>query len=228
MSLEVLLQNSPWMTGLNAAEQNKVRNEILVRQVPVEGFVCRRGQSAEYWFGVISGVVKINNVARNGKSTTLLGVAPGAWFGEGSLLKEEDRRYDATALRDSELALMPKQTFLWLLDNSIFFNRFLISQLNKRLGQFIGAMENERLLDVDARVARSLAAMFDSWYPQQTMMLKISQEEIGQLAGLSRQRVNSALKVLESCGLIRVSYGEIHVHDLDKLSKFHSPGAENN
>jgi len=226
MSLEVLLQNSPWMLGLNAAQQDKVRSDIQIKRIPAEGFVCRRGQAADYWFGVISGVVKINNIAANGKSTTLLGLAPGAWFGEGSLLKEESRRYDAVTLRDSDLALMHKSTFLWLLDNSIFFNRFLISQLNKRLGQFIGAMENERLLDVDARVARSLAAMFDAWYPQQTMMLKISQEEVGQLAGLSRQRVNTSLKVLEECGLIRVSYGEIHVIDLEKLSTFYSAEVE--
>ena len=149
-------------------------------------------------------------------------MAPGSWFGEGSLLKEEPRRYDAVTLRDSELALMPKATFIWLLDSSIFFNRFLISQLNKRLGQFIGAMENERLLDVDARVARSLAAMFDDWYPKQMMALKISQEEVGQLAGLSRQRVNGALKVLEERGLIRVAYGEIHILDIQKLSTFDS------
>ena len=226
MSLEVLLQNSQWMSGLNAAEQNKVRSDIQVKHIPAEGYVCRRGHAADYWFGVISGVVKINNIAPSGKSTTLLGLAPGAWFGEGSLLKEESRRYDAVTLRDSELALMPRATFLWLLDNSIFFNRFLISQLNKRLGQFIGAMENERLLDVDARVARSLAAMFDAWYPQQSMMLKISQEEVGQLAGLSRQRVNTSLKVLEEHGLIRVNYGEIHVIDLEKLSTFHSSEAD--
>jgi len=226
MSLEVLLQNSPWMSGLNAAEQNKVRADIQIKQIPAEGYICRRGQAADFWFGVISGVVKINNVAPSGKSTTLLGLAPGSWFGEGSLLKEESRRYDAITLRDSELALMPRATFLWLLDQSIFFNRFLISQLNKRLGQFIGAMENERLLDVDARVARSLAAMFDAWYPQQSMMLKISQEEVGQLAGLSRQRVNSALKVLEERGLIRVCYGEIHILDFEKLSTFDSTSQE--
>lgn len=222
MPLEVLLANSPWMMGLNAAEQNKVRSDIVIKKMPTDAFICRRGQLADYWYGVVSGIVKINNVSPNGKSTTLLGVAPGSWFGEGSLLKDEPRRYDAVTIRDSELALMPKATFIWLLDNSIFFNRFLISQLNKRLGQFIGAMENERLLDVDARVARSLAAMFDDWYPKQTMMLKISQEEVGQLAGLSRQRVNSAFKVLEERGLIRVSYGEIHILDIGKLSTFDS------
>lgn len=222
MPLEELLNNSPWMSGLNAAEQSKVRSDIVIKNIPADEFVCRRGQLAEHWYGVVNGVVKINNVSPNGKSTTLLGVAPGSWFGEGSLLKEEPRRYDAVTLRDSELALMPKATFIWLLDSSIFFNRFLISQLNKRLGQFIGAMENERLLDVDARVARSLAAMFDDWYPKQMMALKISQEEVGQLAGLSRQRVNGALKVLEERGLIRVAYGEIHILDIQKLSTFDS------
>ena len=110
MSLEVLLQNSPWMSGLNVAEQNKVRADIHIKKIPTEGYVCRRGQTADFWFGVISGVVKINNVAPSGKSTTLLGLAPGAWFGEGSLLKEESRRYDAVTLRDSELALMPRAT----------------------------------------------------------------------------------------------------------------------
>jgi CRP-like cAMP-binding protein len=222
MSIDVLFQNSPWMTGLGQAEQVKVRRDVQTKIVPADGFVCHRGEEANYWVGVVSGVVKINNVAQNGKSTTLIGLAPGAWFGEGSLLKDEPRRYDAIALRDSELAFLPKSTFLWLLDNSISFNRYLIDQLNKRLGQFIGAIENERLLNVDERVARSLATMFNVWYPKQMMMIKISQEEVGQLAGLSRQRVNSSLKVLEEQGLVRLSYGEIHILDLEKLSTFQS------
>jgi CRP-like cAMP-binding protein len=226
MTLEVLLQNSLWFVGLSAHEQNRVRGDLHVKRIKAEGFVCRRGMAAEHWYGVISGVVKINNVAQSGKSTTLLGVAPGGWFGEGSLLKEESRRYDATALRDAELALMPKSTFLWLLDTSISFNRCLITQLNKRLGQFIATTENERLLDVDARVARALASLFDDWYPQQLMALKISQEEVAQLAGLSRQRVNTALKVLEREGLIRVSYGEIHILNLEGLCTFYAAGEE--
>lgn len=225
MSVEFLLANSPWMQGLNAAEQNRVRQDVVVKTFDAESFVCRRGERANHWIGVISGVVKINNVSMAGKSTTLIGLAPGAWFGEGSLLKEEPRKYDAVALRACELAFISKHTFIWLLDNSIQFNRFLITQLNKRLGQFIGAIENERLLDVDTRVARSLATMFNAWYPKQTLMLKISQEEVGQLAGLSRQRANAALKTLEEHGLIRVSYGEINILDLDGLSQFNATEA---
>ncbi len=116
---------------------------------------------------------------------------------------------------------MPRATFTWLLDSSIAFNRFLLLQLNERLGQFIGQVEYDRLLDVEARVARCLAAMFNPYlYPRTEMELQISQEEIGYLSGISRQRVNQALKVLEAEGLIRVEYGGIHVLDLPRLRNF--------
>jgi CRP-like cAMP-binding protein len=223
MSIDVLFQNSSWMTGLSDEEQERVKKDVQTKTILAGGYVCRRGEAPNFWIGVISGVIKVNNVTQSGKSTTLIGLAPGAWFGEGSILKEETRLYDAIAIQDSDIAFLPKGTFLWLLDRSIYFNRYLINQLNKRLGQFIGAMENERLLNVDERVARSLATMFNAWYPKQTMMIKISQEEVGQLAGLSRQRVNSSLKALEENGLISLSYGEIHILDLEKLSTYCNP-----
>ena len=140
MPVDFLLDHSPWMQGLNAAEQNKVRQDVQVKTFNAESFVCYRGEKANHWIGVINGVVKINNVSLSGKSTTLIGLASGAWFGEGSLLKEELRKYDAIAMGSCELAFISKHTFTWLLDNSIQFNRFLINQLNKRLGQFIGAI----------------------------------------------------------------------------------------
>ena len=108
------------------------------------------------------------------------------------------------ALRESRVALMPRATFNALLDGSIAFNRFLLVQLNERLGQFIGQVEYDRLLDVEARVARCLAAMFNPHlYPATGAQLQISQEEIGYLSDLSRQRVNQALKSLEQAGLLR-------------------------
>ena len=220
MSLEVLLANSAWLQALTPEEQIRVKSDIFVKKTQSEAYVCRRGDPAGYWMGVINGFVKINNVGLSGKSTTLIGLAPGSWFGEGSLLKKETLLYDVVALGNTELALMPKETFFWLLDRSISFNRYLISQLNERLGQFIGAMENERLLDVESRLARSIATMFKTWSPMKEMVLKISQEEVGQLAGLSRQRVNAALKVLEEHQLIKMSFGEIHILNLEGLSKF--------
>jgi CRP/FNR family transcriptional regulator, cyclic AMP receptor protein len=94
-------------------------------------------------------------------------------------------------------------------------------QLNERLAQFITAVENERLLEPDARVARSVAGLFNPvLYPDQTQDVLLSQEEIGYLSGVSRQRVNQALRVLDKAGLLRVEYGRIRVLDLEGLRAF--------
>ncbi|MBN4667463.1 Crp/Fnr family transcriptional regulator [Pandoraea nosoerga] len=221
MSLETLLQRSAWAQGLTPEQRERVVSEIQVRPVENGGYVCRKGDPTDAWFGVIEGLVKITTVSASGKSVTFTGVPAGAWFGEGSVLKHEIRKYDVMALRDSVLAHMPIATFDWLLDTSIPFNRFLTLQLNERLGQFIAAVEHERLLDTDARVARSLSSMFNpNLYPSDDNTVQISQEELSYLAGVSRQRVNLALKVLEQAGLVKVDYGVLTILDLEGLREF--------
>jgi CRP-like cAMP-binding protein len=219
--LKHMLQASQWMRTLNAEQRSRVESEIIVRHCPAESFVCRRNERVDHWVGVIEGLVKMANLSADGKPTTFTGVSSGGWFGEGSLLKEEPRRYDIIALRDSQIALMPRAVFMWLLDNSIGFNRFLLIQLNERLGQFIAMVERDRLLGPDARVARSIAAMYNPHlYPGLGPHLPISQEEIGYLAGISRQRANQALKALEQAGLLRVEYGGVTVIDAEGLRKY--------
>lgn len=221
MSLKTLLQRSVWAQGLTPAQRERVVAEIQVRPVENGGYVCRKGDPTHAWFGVIEGLVKIATASASGKSVTFTGVPAGAWFGEGSVLKREIRKYDVMALRDSVVAHMPIATFDWLLDTSIPFNRFLTLQLNERLGQFIAAVEHERLLDTDARVARSLSSMFNpTLYPSDDNTVQISQEELSYLAGVSRQRVNLALKVLEQAGLVKVDYGVLTILDLEGLREF--------
>lgn len=171
-----------------------------------------------HWVGVIEGLLKLGIGSPDGKMATLTGVPAGGWFGGGSLLRTEPRRYDDVALRNSRVALMPRVTFYHLLDSSIGFNRFLLLQLNERLAQFIAMLEYERLLDPDARVARCLAWLFNPFlYPGIGQRLQVSQEEIGFLSGVSRQRVNRALHVLEGASLLRIEYGGVTVLDVDGL-----------
>ena len=220
-TLGEMLKASLWSRSLSPEQLRRVEGETLARQVPSGGFVCRKGEPVEHWIGVVDGLVKMTNLSADGKPTTFTGLPTGGWFGEGSLLKNEPRKDDVVALRNSQVAYMPKATFNRLLDTSIEFNRFLLIQLNERLGQFIAMVEYDRLLEPDARVARSLAAMFNPHlYPGIGPQLHISQEEIGYLAGLSRQRANQALKTLEKAGLLRVEYGGITVLDLEGLRRF--------
>jgi len=216
-----MLALSPWTRGLSAEHLDRVRAAILVREYEAGNTVCRKGDPASAWVGVIDGLVKLHSLSPSGKSVTFAGIPAGGWFGEGSVLKREPLKYDIVALRDSRIALMPEATFRWLLDTSIPFNRFLLTQLNERLGQFIGMVEHDRLLQPDARVARALAALFNpQLYPDTQPHIQISQEELGYLAGASRQRVNRALQVLSGAGLIEVDYGLVTVLDLNGLRRY--------
>lgn len=216
-----MLRASQWASGLTAGELTRVEQGVFEKQVPAGDFVCRKGEPVEHWLGVIDGLLKLTCDLASGKTAALAGIPAGGWFGEGSLLKTEARRYDVIALRDSRIALMRRATFHWLLDHSIAFNRFLLTQLNERLGQFIGQIESDRLHDTDARIARSLTTLFNPvLYPGTGTRLKICQEEIGSLAGISRQRVNLSLKKLEQAGYLSVGYRGVNILDLEGLRRF--------
>ena len=220
-TLAEMLRASLWTRSLAPQQIARVEAETQVRTLPVGVPVCRKGEAVEHWIGLIDGLVKMSSVNSEGKTTTFLGVTSGGWFGEGSLLKDRIRKYDVVTLRESIVAYMPRATFEWLLDTSIDFNRFLLMQLNERLGQFIAMVEYERLLETDARVARALAGLFNPvLYPDQATEIQLSQEELGYLTGISRQRANQALQVLEKAGLLTVEYGRIRILDLDGLRSF--------
>jgi CRP-like cAMP-binding protein len=222
-TLADMLAGSPWTRSLTAEQLARVERETLVRDLPVGVPVCRKGEVVEHWIGLIDGLLKMSNVTAEGKTTTLTGLTSGGWFGEGSLLRDKHRKYDVVTLRESRVAYMPSVTFNWLLDTNIGFNRFLLVQLNERLAQFIGMVENERLLEPDARVARSLAGLYNPvLYPDQATEVQLSQEELGYLTGVSRQRVNQALQRLGEAGLVKVEYGGIRILDLEGLRDFQS------
>lgn len=217
------LRNTVWAKSLTAEQMARVEADVTERFVPAGGYACRKGEPVEYWVGAIDGLLKMSSVSPEGKIITFTGVLGGAWFGEGSLLKDTPRQYDVIALRDTRLALMPRATFHWLLDNSIGFNRFVMTLLNERLGMFISLVEYDRMLDTTARLARCLAALFNPHLnPGISPQLKISQEELGYLCNASRQRVNGSLKALEEAGLVKAEYGGITILDLDGLRRFQS------
>jgi len=219
--LESLLAISIWAGNLSGEELARVRADMGERVIPAGGYACRKGEPVEHWIGVAEGLLKLSTDSPAGKTATLTGIAAGGWFGEGSLLRTEPRRYDAVALRDSRIALMPRATFSWLLDSSIAFNRFLLDQLNERLGQFIAMVEHERLLSPEARIARCLGMLFNAHLqPGVAPRMRLSQEEIGYLSGVSRQRANQGLSRLAQAGLVRPEYGGITVLNVEGLRNY--------
>lgn len=212
------LASVPWLSALTPDEQERACDSLIVSETQPGDTICRIGRPANYWFGLIDGLLKMSNDDSQGTMITFTGVAPGGWFGEGTVLKRESYRYNIQALRKSRVAGLPSETFHWFIEHSLGFNRFVMLQLNERLGQFIAAREIDRLNDPDLRVARSLAILVNPvLYPSVGEVLRITQQELAYVVGLSRQRVNEALKALESKGMIRVEYGGLRVLDLASL-----------
>lgn len=219
--VEAELAFVPWLALLEPDERARAVADLQVVEAQPGDYVCKIGRQANYWFGLLDGLLKMNNDGTHGLPVTFTGMPPGGWFGEGTLLKREVYRYNVEPLRRSVVAGIGIETFHWLLERSIPFNRYVMNQLNERLGQFIGAREIDRLNDPDTRVARNLAALFHPvLYPGVGTLLRITQQELGYLVGLSRQRVNEALRALQAQGLIRIEYGGVRVLDLPGLRTY--------
>lgn len=212
------LDGVPWLRPLTADERDRVAPQLRIGDAEPGELICRRGRTATYWFGVVDGLLKMSTETADGHTITYSGLTAGGWFGEGTVMKRERYRYNVQALRKSLVAGLPVDTFHWLLDHSIGFNRFVMNQLNERLAQFIGTIEADRTPSPEQRVARNLAALVNPvLFPGVGEMLRITQQELAYLVGLSRQRVNEALKTLAAQGVLQIEYGGLRILDLGAL-----------
>ena len=82
----------------------------MEKSFPEGAYIWHRGDRFDFWTGISSGLVKVSTVSKTGKAMTFAGIRNGGWFGEGSMLKDEDRQYDVVALRATRLAMMNRAT----------------------------------------------------------------------------------------------------------------------
>jgi CRP-like cAMP-binding protein len=210
-----------WTASMPDAEVDRARRGVSVKTFGRGAHVFHRGDRFDHWGGVIEGLMKFGWTDQAGRTISFGGLPPGMWFGEGSLLKNEARLYEVVALRDTRVALMRKETFDWLVGNSVAFNRYLVNQFNERLGQFIALVEHARTLGATARVARNLAWLVNPVLaPMAGDRIEISQEELGLMLGVSRQSANTALKTLEREGLVTLDRRGVAVRDRKRLASY--------
>ncbi len=174
--------------------------------------------AADSWIGVVSGLIKICSLSESGTSVTYAGLASGGWFGESARAWPHGQRLQIVALRSSHLVLLPRHAFEQLLSQNPRFNRYVMERLQAWLGHFMSMVLSDRSFSNEQRVAHTLHALFDPTIcPGVGKVLQITQYEVGSLCGLSRQSTNRALQLLEVCGAIEVSYGQIRVCSLERL-----------
>lgn len=205
-----------WFAGLPASTQSRLSERVQCTTGKKGEVMLPANAAVAGCYAVLSGLVKVQSIAVRGRSSTFLGVACGDWFGEGSALKLEPRRYEIVALRDTELLCLPRAEFDQLHATSIEFNQFLVRQLNLRLSQAMALIEASRVRTPEQRVALSLSRLF--W--NRTRKLSLSQDELANLVGVSRQTTNRALQSLAQRGLVTLEFGRVDIVDDEALTRF--------
>lgn len=206
----------PWFASVPAALQERLREEVCAVQGDKGAVMMPAGSAVEGWHAVLSGLVMLQSPASKGRSSAFIGVPDGEWFGEGSAMKPEPRKYNVVALRPTTLLCLPLPLFATLRDSSLAFNQFLVQHLNMRLGQAMTIIEAGRTQSPEHRVALYLSRLF--W--RSTRRLNLTQEELGQLVGLSRQTVNRVLRTLEELGIVSLDFGKVAIVDDEALGAY--------
>ena len=203
----VFLSQQPWFGSLEGSMRQTLVDAMLMQRASRGELLIRRGTPVDAWWAVLSGMAKLQTEGPDGRISAFLGVPAGDWFGEGTVLNGGLWRYDVVALRDTTLIGMPLPHFQALYRTSLPFNHCLIQRLNLRLGQAMTAIEAGRLRSPEERVAQYLTMFCGSGVRKITL----SQEDLGHLAGLSRQTINRVLKTFEANGWISLEFSRVDV-----------------
>lgn len=203
------LKLQPWFGSLGAPAQERLVGACTTLRGRKGEVMLEAGERVQGWYAVLTGLVKLQSQSAQGRRQAFLGIPGGEWFGEGSVMKGEARRYDVIALRETELLCMPRAWFDELRATNLPFGQALHEQFNMRLGQAMAIIESMRLRSPEQRVALYLGKHL--WHGSRRLAL--SQEELGILAALSRQTVNAVLKEFERRGLVSLQFGRVEILD---------------
>ena len=178
-----------------------------------EEIVFLRGDPGDSLCGVVSGRVRISASLPTGKEVVLNIMEAGDSFGEIALLDGEPRTATATAMVRTELIVFKREQFLALLSTEPQLAAHLIRLLCKRVRWTAQSMEDSALLSVPARMAKRLLSLMhvNGRSTPAGTRLTLSQEELAQFLGVSRQIVNQYLQVWKAHGWIVSGRGHLTI-----------------
>lgn len=210
---------APWLDPLPECVRRRLVLSSREQRFEPGELVGRHGTPAVEWVGVIQGLLKAQISPGSGKKVLLACVPKGSWIGEGSIVRQTRRTYDLVAATASRVRLVPAGVVQQLLDESLDFNRLVMLRIAERLAQHLRMSAIDRMTDPLVRVARGIANLYNPvLHPLLGPKLPLSQTDIGELTGMSRQSVGEALRKLQSRGLLSIRYGGLVIQDLAGLA----------
>ena len=189
--------------------------------LPTARSSAARGAEAQEWCGVANGAVRVSSVSLSGKQVTLTYVEPGVWFGDIALFDGLPRTHDANAHGETTLLVVRSADFKELLSQHVELYEALLRLNCRRLRLMFDAVEDLNTRPLAARLAKQILLLARSYGIEQgdeiRIGLQLAQEDLAQLLGASRQRVNQELKGFEREGAVRIEPTRLVVLSKEKL-----------
>jgi CRP-like cAMP-binding protein len=215
------IEAGAWFSKLSLALRQAILSRAAVRRLNDGKALATRGSPAEEWCGVAKGAVRISSVSLSGKQVSLTYAEPGTWFGDIALFDGLPRTHDADAHGETTLFAVRKADFKELLSQHVELYDALLRLNCRRLRLMFDHFEDLNTRPLQARLAKQLLLLARSYGVAQGEEIRIglalAQEDLAQLLGASRQRVNQELKGFEREGAVRVEPTRLVVLSRDKL-----------
>ena len=210
-----------WFSRLSAGLREAILARSVVRRLPDGAELSARGANAEQWVGVAAGAVRVSSVSLSGKQITLTYVEPGTWFGDIALFDGLPRTHDAHAHGPTTLLAVSKADFKALLASHVELYDALLRLNCRRLRLLFDTVEDLNTRPLAARLAKQILLLARSYGVERdgetVIGLQLAQEDLAQLLGASRQRVNQELKGFERDGALRIEPTRLVVLSKSKL-----------
>ncbi|MDB5930263.1 MAG: transcriptional regulator, Crp/Fnr family, partial [Polaromonas sp.] len=185
-----------------------------------------RGDPPEEWIACATGAVRVSSTSISGKQVTLTYVEPGIWFGDVAIFDGERRTHDAYAHASTTCLCVTRGDLRKILAQHVELYEALLRLHARRIRQLFGLVEDLNTLPLRARLAKQLVHLVRSYgvpslsnAQEMRISLQLAQEELAQLLGASRQRVNQELKAMERENAIRIEPGGLVVRNREALMR---------
>jgi CRP/FNR family cyclic AMP-dependent transcriptional regulator len=215
------IEQGAWFSKLSHRLKSAILSRTVVRRLSDGEPLGTRGTEAAEWIGVAKGAVRISSVSLSGKQVTLTYAEPGTWFGDIALFDGLPRTHDADAHGPTTLVMVRKPDFKELLSQHVELYDALLRLNCRRLRLMFDQIEDLNTRPLQARLAKQLLLLARRYGVQEgdeiRIGLALAQEDLAQLLGASRQRVNQELKGFEREGALRVEPTRLVVLSREKL-----------
>jgi CRP-like cAMP-binding protein len=216
---KALLRSHPFFTGLDGRIVERLVPHALTRKVKRGTLLFRKGDAGSNLYAVCAGAVRVSAPSDQGKDAIFNLIVPGEIFGEVAFLDGGPRTADAVMIESGELMVVERRDFLPLLKDYPELALRLLEVLCGRLRHTSQQVEDIVFLGLEPRLAKALLHLYDHPSFKASQKFKVTQRDISQLIGASRESVNKQLRSWERRKWLKLNRGGLVILALDALRR---------